>query len=288
MSSGPSVRLSGTQHGDDSRIIFRGPPNALKTEFWIQNDGNERVRVGRASLRTRRTQERTEEVLDVHARIPLPARLRPGERRLLTPQISIDPCTPPGRYEGTVEMVGPEDDIQRVPVDILVTAIDRLEVVPDEFLFNAAAGATVKGELILTNHGNVAVAVGDLGRFVLEDEALLCRISRRALRAVDPAPKQVEDYLRHIVETSRDVLAELGFVRIRNPDLLINPGEVAVLPFELTLPKTLPGSGHYLAYARVHNQRFSIEIVTPTRAELDDEKGPARQSKPKAERRNQP
>jgi hypothetical protein len=242
---------------DDQPVVVNGDPRRLSGTLRLRNDGEEAARVERVVVRdpegnlglTAESAHRvSRRALDPAGEIAVKLRLRLDER------------TPPGEYHAEVEVGGTTRQLvvqvaQRVSVDLE----------PRRILVANQPGGTTTASVVVTNQGNVAVTVGEIGAVPLDDEQRDCRILRRTVDALtaDEREVSVERLLTEVTRASKQVLEEAGVLRIRN---LSGPAEVppgAVIRFDLSIevPTTLDPHARYTGLAPIATGTLGFVVV---------------------------
>jgi hypothetical protein len=249
--SGTIAKLFARGSGAGDPIVLAGEPASLQADIWLHNDGKEDLLLRRAKVISPELQRYTKQ--PEVARISVPRVLGAQQRKLLSVNIDIDPSIPPGSYDAEIRLEG-SDSSQGFPARLIVTQNYQLSLDPEEFVFATGAATSISSELLVRNEGNVPVEVTPMGECQLKDperrESCLSRSAAEELKE----KKEEEDWF--------------GVLRITNTEVVVQPGTWAAVKFTLHLPDSLPANAHLRARPRVGNERFNIDLLTPSRKDL--------------------
>ena len=183
-------------------------------------------------------------------------------------QMSLPARTPPGRYEGTIDVEGTER-----AVVIEVEPEVELQLVPDQLTLHGAPGERLTTELTLANAGNVAVeirrahavglfAVGGVERAlhrVYMDEARGRPDDAKERSAPDerPAERPVDRLFAHFADEHGGLLR----VSVDEGAGEIAPGETRALRVTFAVPERLTRGRTYTGTWPLHDLRYYIRLV---------------------------
>jgi hypothetical protein len=247
--SGKVVKLfaRGSSAGDP--IVFAGEPASLQADLSLHNDGKEDLLLQHAKVISPALQRFVEQPEVAH--ISVPRVLRAQQRKLLSVIFDVDPSIPPGSYDAEIRLEG-SDGSQSFPARVIVIQNYQISLDPEQFVFETGAATSISSVLLVRNEGNVPVEVTPMGECELKD------------------PERPEPCLSRsaVVELKEKEEDWFGVLRITNTEVVVQPGTWAAVKFTLHLPDSLPANAHLRARPRVGNERFNIDILTPSRKDL--------------------
>jgi hypothetical protein len=252
-------------------ITLVGAPGQLRHELDFHNGGDQRAIVRQASFTC-------PGIADATGRRPgvvMPTVvLHPGHARRAALGITIPSDTPPGRYDGELEVGG-----QKVDVVVHVVEEYDLEVAPTEVVLESRGGNRAVKEIVCANRGNVPLTIGDIGAVVLDDELTTCR-SLRAVTAAWPDEGGEHDAVDRFVdlyvkEGWKKVVEHSGVLRVRTlgGPQEIAPGATQVVNLEITLPDRLEPRTRYTGVAPLYTTDLTFRIV-PVRGQAEAPESP--------------
>ena len=271
----------------DEEIRVSGHHGVVRVRVPLGNPGDERLTVPAAELRGAAA-----DVLDARAhRRDLV--LFPRQSRWFTLAFQANRYAAPGEYRGEL-LVG--DDAQPIVVEV-PESVD-LRVSPSPVLVPNLPGETVRKQLSLRNEGNVPLSVAEIGPVVLDDELLACRAIRRASKVLYGRPVSVEQIAVELLQQAGGVTVEVGFLRVRNPEVTVEPGHGVVLELEIRVPDKIDPRGRYTAITPLYTTDISFlvvpgpagprEVPEPQGSPATKEPGPAGTASPRTRRRPPP
>jgi hypothetical protein len=247
---------------DDSEpVVLTGSPDALRGTLPLRNRSERRVVL------------RDVAVVDSKDAVGLrqgggrfaTTVLRPQQARTLPVSLAIDAKTPPGEYRLALQVAGREREL-------LVHVVETIavDVAPNPLVIENRARKAEKA-IVVTNGGNVPIAVGELGAVVLDDELLSCRSLRATAAALgDTENDEGVTIARMLTQLSREFKKSFdsaGRLRVRNKTgpVELQPGELARLALEIEVPETLDPRTRYFGRIAIYNTDLELVIV-PFRA----------------------
>lgn len=177
-------------------------------------------------------------------------------------RLRLDPATPPGRYEGRMQL----GDISRtVAIDVLPEP--RLDVRPAPLVVDAAAGREQRMIVGLDNRGNVPLTIDLNGTYPLAEEA---PVAPDKLDASGPL-SSVFDRLLGRAQAPMLIPFE-GTLGLAMPDGAeqLDSGATRTLSLSVALPATLSPTARYHAFAPVYGSDLHIVIITAAKPPLAD------------------
>jgi hypothetical protein len=212
----------------------------------------------------------------------LPAAGRQGTAIL---QVSLDPHTPPGLYQGRIALDGVEIDAAFEVMPQRQTAF----LTPYLYL-SGAPGTSVMTSLLIENQGNVPEQIGVLGKLVLQEDDQICLSLQSALGAAKAMMKAAEDgkdLAGHFHVFADRMIAELAARHttmarvIAQEATMLPPGEAQNVPIRIHLPRDMtPGRryGSVLIWGTAQVP-VTIDAVAPSDVDAPDDDTPKRPKK---------
>lgn len=167
-------------------------------------------------------------------------------------RFSLPESTPPGTYEGTVQ-IGPES----YPVTVEVEPHAYLAISPRQLILVVEPGSEVTSELTIVNSGNVPCEITKAHAFGLFD----VKGADRALGAAlaDPQVKG-EARLARLMDEAADNHGGLVRVAIRDGADVIEPGEVRTLRVALRFSEHLKPGQSYWGTWPLYNLQYYVKV----------------------------
>ncbi len=242
--------------GSDT-IVLAGEPKSLRTDLMLVNSGRDRLVIKEVLLRLQPSNGKKQ---SPSVAVTLSGTIPPGGTQRARLSLNMDPYTPPGEYRGELETIG-----QTRPVVLHIVEVVRLEVWPSSVVIDGKAGETVTKRVIFRNEGNVPLTIGQPGKITLGQEILLQRSLMGSVAPVDVQRESLETLFAEVIDvTPSPVVRDAGLLEVHNPTapLVINPGEVRAVAFDLRLPKRLKSNSRYLARLPLYNTTLEF-VITP-------------------------
>ena len=262
--SGDSLKVQG-----DEPLVLTGPPHKLKGKYTLFYSGEERVRLRDTQIRNLKQKgSRAKSSLAFEQKVR-PLVLRPGRSRRVPLSLAMDRHTPPGEYQAELAIGD-----QAQAVKLFVAENIDLDISPQRLVLPNVAGATAVRRVVFTNQGNVPLIIGEIGAVPRDDDLLVCRTLRAALKAIEDEAKEKEkektksfdEYMGEIFHQAQVVLANAGILRVHNKAGVVTlaPGATQAIDLEIRLPDTLDKRTRYSASAAIYTSSLSFIIVPTT------------------------
>jgi hypothetical protein len=176
-------------------------------------------------------------------------------------RLRLPPSTPPGRYEGKIQI----GELTRA-VAIEVVAETKLGVRPAPVVVDAGSGQTHRFAGSFENRGNVGLTLDLSGTYPLGEEVRVAPKAADDGRATEDRLGALLDRLTGRGETP--ILVPFGSAELRQPGgpLALAPGETRVVSLELALPGSLSATARYHLYAPVYATDLHVVIVTAAKS----------------------
>ncbi|UVO49700.1 hypothetical protein M0208_03930 [Sphingomonas sp. SUN019] len=176
-------------------------------------------------------------------------------------RLRLDPATPPGRYEGGVEIAG----VARPVVIDVVETVD-LSIRPQPVVIDLAMGVQQEAVIAIDNRGNVPLTIDLSGDYPLGEEIAI--FPDRIERDTGDALQRLADlFARTIGTRTRRAMREAGTVTLAMADgtMRIDPGATQTAAVRVTLPEGLSPNGRYRAFIPVYTVDLELVAVTATK-----------------------
>jgi hypothetical protein len=228
--------------GGSEPLRFRGTPGSLSAALPRDEPTPRRFPV-RVALTSEKKKKGAEPIVTRASRV---------ENDLVL-QMALPARTPPGTYEGTIEVEG-----EQRAVVIEVEPEIELQIVPDQLTLRAAPGDRVAVSLTIANAGNVAVDLRRAYAFGVFAAGGLERALHRTYVDERPEGERRVDYLF-------DRLAEEhgGVVRVAVEAGAgsLEPGEARDVRMNFHVPERLARGRTYSGTLPVHDLRYYVRLV---------------------------
>jgi hypothetical protein len=245
-------------------LVLVGPPRQVRGQFLVQNPTERKIIVRQPRLKaaaaTGRGKAAAASAKASAAALPEVLALRriivrPGQARPVPVALALDPRTPPGTYQGELDMDG-----EQRSVVMHITEDVELSIAPDEIVLPGRPGEKFQKQVVFTNEGNVAVDVKALGAIVLEDEAAHCRALRGALADVADTMKNLDDFAVALGRRYRAIYDTIA-LRVQNDAVTVAPGETKAIDLTITLPEKLDKRARYTGSAAISTSTLAFKVV---------------------------
>ena len=163
--------------------------------------------------------------------------------------------TPPGDYQAVL-VCGK----QKLPIDINITELRELEIDPGHISVSADSGETIRGQIALTNSGNIAIDLADVGMVWLREQNWIGRTLVYTLRETGEE-ETYEDFANRVLHNFHDDMLAPAKI-LFEPDKLmrIDAGKRVIRSFSLTAPAGMKKGRRYLGFIKVNTNRIWLEI----------------------------
>jgi len=241
---------------EDEPLVLIGPPKELTGRVELYNPGNVNVVIREAGLNDPRG------VLigqPFHHALP-PLVLHPDQGRSLPLSVAVDKKTPPGVYHVDLVLAG-----RSRSAVLNVTEVFDLTVQPQSIVVLNRPGLAQRKQLIVTNEGNVAFAIGDIGDVDLKDDMIWDRTARVAVEQWgDRANENIEELIVAVIRIAREDAYRTGILSVHNLSgkVEVMPGEMANIDLEITLREELPHNSRYRGLTPILTKDLEIIVVS--------------------------
>jgi hypothetical protein len=263
-------------HAEDEPVVFYGPPGRLRGTLRLHNGSSEKVKLPAAALDLPNLRGPARQPL---AQLPLLGRVYPNQQAQVPVVLNLDPSTPPGTYEGTVEV-----GAHRRRVRVHVTEEVGLRVQPTSVSIFTEGELVFPRDFVVENAGNVPLRLGSECVVPLVDTAELLVGVRRGLRGACEAAEAADVIKSILCEWSRQ---QVGTLSVKREDITLKPGETRPLRITFTVPQDLQRFRRYVADLPLYTASLHLEVVTGDFKSGEKPDGD-RPGKDKIEKRSQP
>lgn len=266
----------------ENPLILSGPPHNIRGRLKVRNLEPAKIVLPQSQLRVLGTPKgRSKKKPVVHEMGLRRMIIRTGREKRVPLKVALDPQTSPGRYEAELDVDG-----QISPVVIQVLENLALTLSPDRLVLLNQGGSTQTKSLLITNSGNVAISIGEIGAVPLDDDFISCRILRGTLNELQleetvvtpekskkPPPDDEQKPLRIVgkileaaVNQAADAFDKAGALRVHNASGLtpIAPGETKEINLEIKIPASLDRRHRYRGVAALYTANLNFEVVPTT------------------------
>lgn len=239
----------------DQPLCLSGGPSSLRIPVTIYNPSDRPLAVNQASL------------VDVRASSGQPLSTRSIGVGLTIAAAStargqvwmrLDPATPPGRYEGGIEIAGVARPVQ---IDVLETV--KLSIRPSPLVIDLALGRSQRAAVAFENRGNVPLTIDVAGVYPIGEEIPIFpeRIDRED---GDTIERLADLFARTIGARARRAMRETGAITLAMPDgaARVEPGTAQTVAVGVSLPEGLAQTGRYRAFIPIYSSDLELVVVT--------------------------
>lgn len=249
---------------EDEPLVLTGPPTRLAGRLALRNPGTTRLVVRDAGFSD------PSGILfagPMQRALP-PLVLRPDQGRSIPLSFALDPTTPPGEYRVELNLAG-----ESRPAVLHVTEVFSLTLRPGSFVVTNEPNLIQQKRIVVTNTGNVAFTIGDIGEVELKDDLAWERAIRIAVEPwSDQAGVDIEKLVVAVLDEvrRREELTGTLMVSIMGDPVEVRPGETATVDLEITLPEGLPRSSRYRGKAPLLTQNLEFVVVSSGEPHVDE------------------
>ena len=172
-------------------------------------------------------------------------------------RFDLPPTTPPGTYEGTVQVSG-----ERYPISVEVQPQAALDVSPASFSVSAAPGGEAELELTLVNEGNVPVEIGRAYAFnLLEPGGIEAAIHEALTGSGQPGERRLGRFAEQLAERHGGLVR----VAVEQGAGTLEPGELRDVRARLRFGDDLKPGTVYASTWSLANLNISIQVTVEPR-----------------------
>jgi hypothetical protein len=263
---GKSTNIAGLKliHDHEKPIFIRGTPDRLQATLQMKNDSESKMTLKSMPIQASKLRSESREPLN---EVRVFGRLYPHQQGKVQIEFPIDPTTPPGTYEGTVQ-VG--EQIQAAQIDI--DEYFELDVEPDTVTLHIDKTLKFERDFVFTNLGNVAITLGNKFTVPLKTGGGLEYLLQMGLREVCTGKKHKQyDPLHDRKGSRKPELSELlcsiadltaAPARISWENVNLESGETRVVKGSIELPGNMQPNHRYVAELELYSASIILDIYT--------------------------
>jgi hypothetical protein len=225
-------------------ILIFGTVDGAAGEVWLENKSGASITVSKAVVAVT-VGAVTDTGTITFADVPI----NNGAIKRVVFRFGLDVFTPPGTHPATVTL---ETSAGSLPVtaELIVAKKLDLELAETSTVFTGVtASTTYQGTVIAMNRGNIPVTVGEI-----PDEPLVEVVTTPRVLTVAPGGD--------VSVAPAPGLAPAGTATFTNTKPTVEPGDWAVVTFDLTTPAGLTADRYFRVLPRIATRRFVIDLVT--------------------------
>lgn len=262
---GKSTNIPGLKliHDQQKPIFIHGMLGHLQGTLNLLNDSESKVTLKTMPVQAPKLRSMTLEPIN-EAR--LFGRLYPNQQGSVPFELLIDPYTPPGTYEATVQ-VGEKSQTAQ----IIISENIELDVEPDAITLNVVKDRTFTREFIFTNVGNVATSVGGDWRTALRSQQGMDAELVQLLQEITEKKKKVSSKKGNKDNATDDeysltsLLYELsskcpGPATVSFENIILEPGETRVVKATIDLPDNMQTNMHYTTELDLYSANIQLNV----------------------------
>ena len=245
----------------DRTLTLSGLAGALRLPLTLRNTSAEPVEFAEVSLAEVRLAGRGASLRAA----PAPTRLSVAGNGVTRTalRLRLDPATPPGRYEGTVNLAGQG---RTVAIDVLPQT--KLSIRPAPVVVDAAAGREQTFTVALENGGNVPLTIDLTGHYPLGEEVPIAPDRIAEATAGDNPLAAIFD--RVLGRAPAPTLIPFGVVTLAMPDgpEVLQPGDARTVQVSISLPAGLSPTARYHLFAPLYATDLHVVVVTGAKSSI--------------------
>ncbi len=245
----------------DRIVALSGPTEALRLPLAVRNTSGDPIQLAEASLsEVRHVGSKTSLRVE-----PVPVQISLAANGVTRAQVRLRlaASTPPGRYEGQVELAGQS---RSLTIDILPQV--KLNIRPDAVVLDAADGSQQSVAVGFDNRGNVPLTIDLAGAYPLGEEIAIAPDRLKGEAIAGGSMAAIFD--RVIGREPAPALRSFGVLDLRMPDgpIVLQPGETGAAKVAVKLPGNLSPTARYHLFAPLYAADLHIIIVTAVKPSI--------------------
>lgn len=238
-------------HSKAEPIVFSGPPARLRGTIRVRNGSGDKVKLSSLPLRRAAV---TAAAAQPALAISLAARVYPNQDVRLPATVALDPTTPPGTYEGSVDLGNGEQ-----PVRMYVVEHVDLRVEPQQVFIFSDGDLVFERQFVAENAGNVPLVLGNQCVVPLGDLTDFKTAVRHGLKGACDA-KASDDVLKAFFCAWAQ--QQVGDLSITREPITLAPGETRAVTVKFQLPEDIRRFRRYVVQLPLYTATVQVEIVT--------------------------
>jgi hypothetical protein len=270
MATDAAARL--VSHTGSDTLVLVGSPRRLRGKLRFLNDTNKSVTVSAAVVAADVPAVTEGTAPSAELEHWSPRVLAPGESSPVTVRVCLDRFTPPGSYPATLVIDG-----RSQPAELQVVEDVSLSLSPSELIVTGDPDVVQTKSLVITNDGNVPLAVSHVGpvELVPDDRrpSLLERLGVVRPDVIEPDVTIVEDRGdkndrkdADDKDTDDDKPPPPVVAAVIDPPVLVQPGESRAVECAVTVGGTIDPGLRYRADGALYTTDLRFTVVPPQQA----------------------
>jgi hypothetical protein len=234
--------------------VFYGPPSECLGQLTFINTSCSKIKI-----RCLNTEEATRKRKDCHSlkpsQINLYARIAPNSKSKVIAELQLPHDTAPGQYQASV-VYGKE----KYPIDITIIEHHEALITPSHSRLRGVSGDKVSCKLTITNFGNVAFELGDVGMVWLREYDWIGRTFVYSLRETSEEDSY-EDFANKLLHNFHKDNIPPARIQFKPEKVIsIAAGDSLVRTLILTLPPGLKKGRRYLGFIKINENKIWLEV----------------------------
>lgn len=258
---GRSTNISSLRliHEQNKPVLIHGLRGRLQGTLTLKNDSETKLTLKSMPIQAPQLRGEGGEPL---SEVRLFGRLYPNQQGRINFEVPIDPSTPSGTYEGTVQI-----GEQTQPVQIRISENVELDVEPDAITLNIKDQRSFEREFVFTNIGNVAIPLGEKWIAALQTQQGIETQMVQGLKEMCENKKEDDDDPSKNAESLMKMLCALskrqpGPVTFSLENATLEPGETRVIKATLRLPDDMQPHRRYFAEIELFSASILLDVYT--------------------------
>jgi hypothetical protein len=239
---------------NETPVFFTGPPQALQGNIPLVNTGGDKEKIRSIAVKGQDLKGPASLPLN---EIPFYAKLHPGQQASVPGTITLDPTTPPGKYNFEIMVAG-----KSVPATAQVAEVVDFRITPRNVTILAGSATKYTRQFVIENRGNVDLPTGAKCEATIFDSFDLITGLLDGLHKADRT--SVESMVKGFLVQWADL--EAGTLTISRMPVTVHPGDKLTVDVDFTLPKGLKPLRHYHANLQLYNATLAVDIYTKAKS----------------------
>lgn len=241
-------------HLSKETATFVGPPNACRGELTLVNVSDSKVKV--RTLQAQAASRPRKNIPSIQSsQISLFARVAPHSQAKTVAALHLASDTAPGKYSATV-LCGK----QKQAIEINVLEYRESEIQPSHLRFSGVSGETKHCQITITNHGNVDLALGDVGMVWLRESDWIGRTLVYTLRETNEGDNY-ESFANRLLKSFREEIIPPARVQFEpSAKKAVGAGKTLCRTMSLIFPPGLKKGRRYLGFIKINEDRIWLEV----------------------------
>tara|TARA_R110001592_G_scaffold177076_2_gene417332 strand:+ start:145165 stop:145962 length:798 start_codon:yes stop_codon:yes gene_type:complete len=233
---------------------FYGTPSECRGQLTFINTSDSKIKI--RCLDTQESTRKSKNYASLKpSHINLFARVAPKTKSCVMAELQLPLETAPGQYQATI-VYGKE----KHPIDITIIEHNETLISPSHIRLKGASGDKVSYQLSITNLGNLAFELGDVGMVWLREHDWIGRTLVYSLREAKEGDSFV-DFGGQVLHNFRKDIIPPARIQFKPEKVIsIAAGSSIVRTLSLTLPPGLKKGRRYLGFIKINENRIWLEV----------------------------